>query len=80
MLLHFVGGFAAAVGGSLGVAAGAQVHLVHLLQGLVQVVLQRGHGGADGGRAEAMGDEAEVGQAALDARLQDRGRPRVAEG
>lgn len=69
MLVHFVGGFAAAVRGALGVVA--KVHLVDLFDGLVQVVLQGGHGGADGGGSETVGDEAEVGEAALDARLQD---------
>lgn len=53
------------------VAARAQVHFVHLFERLVQIVLQRGHGGTDGWGAEAVGDEAEVGQTALDARLQD---------
>ncbi|TNN78690.1 hypothetical protein EYF80_011094 [Liparis tanakae] len=42
-----------------------------------KVVLKRGHGGADGGGAKAVSDEAEVGQAALDSRLHDGGRPRV---
>lgn len=77
VLVQFVCGFAAAVGGSLRV--GAQVHFVHLFEGLAQVVLQRGHGRADGRRAEAVADEAEVGQAALNARLQDGRRTRVTQ-
>ena len=79
MLVHFVGRFAPAFWGSLSVAAGAQIHLVHLFERLVQVVLKWGHGGADGRRAEAVGDEAEVGQAALDSRFHDGGRSWVSE-
>lgn len=79
VLVHFVGRFASAFWGSLSVAAGAQIHLVHLFERLVQVVLKWGHGGADGRRAEAVGDEAEVGQAALDSRFHDGGRPWVSE-
>lgn len=54
-------------------------HLVEALERLGQVVLQRGECGADGWRAEAMCDEAEVRQTALDARLQDGCRTRVPE-
>lgn len=79
VLVHFVGRFASAFWGSLSVAARAQIHLVHLFERLVQVVLKWGHGGADGRRAEAVGDEAEVGQAALDSRLHNGGRSWVSE-
>lgn len=71
VLLHLLRTFAAALRRALRVAARAQVHFVHLFERLVQIVLQRGHGSADGRGAEAVGDEAEVGQATLDARLQD---------
>lgn len=54
-------------------------HLVEALERLGQVVLQRGERGADGRRAEAVRDEAEVRQTALDARLQDGRRTRVPE-
>lgn len=79
MLVHFVGRFASAFWGSLSVAGRAQIHLVHLFERLVQVVLKWGHGGADGRRAEAVGDEAEVGQAALDARFHNGGRSWVSK-
>lgn len=77
VLLHLLRAFTAAFGRALRVAARAQVHFVHLFERLVQIVLQRGHGGADGRGTEAVGDEAEVGQAALDAWLQDGRRPGV---
>lgn len=55
-------------------------HLVESFERLGEVVLQGGQGGTDGGGAEAVRDEGEVGQAALDAGLQDGGGPRVAQG
>lgn len=61
------------------VSARTHVHFVHLLERLIEVVLQRGHGRADGRRAEAVGDEAEVSQAALDPGFEDRSRPRVSQ-
>lgn len=79
VLVHFVGRFASTVWGSLGVTTRAQVHLVYLFERLVQVVLKRGHGSADGRRAKAVSDEAEMSQAALDSRLHDGGRPRVSQ-
>lgn len=79
VLVHFVGRFASAFWGSLSVAGRAQIHLVHLFERLVQVVLKWGHGGADGRRAEAVGDEAEVGQAALDSRFHNGGRSWVSK-
>lgn len=80
VLVHFVGRFAPTVWGSLSVATGAQVHLVHLFERLGQVVLEWGHGCADGRWAKAVGYEAEVGQGALDSGLHDGGRSRVSEG
>lgn len=80
VLVHFVGRFVSTVWGSLCVAARAQVHLVHLFERLVQVVLKWGHGSADGRRAKAVSDEAKMGQAALDPRLQDGRWPRVSQG
>lgn len=78
VLFHFVG-LAPALRGSLGVTARAQVHLVYLFERLVQVVLERGHCGADGGRAKTVRDEAEMSQAALDSRLQNGCGPRVSQ-
>lgn len=52
-------------------------HLVKALERLGQVVLECGECGTDGRRAEAVRDEAEVRQAALNARLQDGRRTRV---
>lgn len=68
MLLLLVAALgAAAVRVAVGVAA--EVHFVHGLQRLGEIVLQGGDGGAHGRAAEAVRDEVEVGQAALDARL-----------
>lgn len=79
MLVHLVD-FVAAVGRGLrGVSGRTHVHFVHLLERLVEVVLQRGHGRADGRRAEAVGDEAEVSQAALNPWLENGSRPRVSQ-
>jgi len=69
----------AALRAAVRVAAAAEVHFVHGLHGLAQVVLEGRERRAHGGRAEAVGDEAEVGQAALDAGLQDGLRPGVAQ-
>lgn len=55
-------------------------HLVKSFEGLCEVVLEGGERGADGGRTEAVCDEGEMGEAALNAGLQDGGRPRVTEG
>lgn len=55
-------------------------HLVESFESLGEVVLQGGERGADGWRAKAVRDEGEVGEAALDARLQDGAGPRVAQG
>lgn len=79
VLVQFVGRFAPTVRGSLSVATGAQVHLVHLFESLSQVVLKRGHGCTDGRRAKAVSNEAEVGQGALDSRLHDGGRSGVSK-
>lgn len=75
-LVYFVG----AVGRGLrGVSSRTHVHFVHLLERLVEVVLQRGHGRTDGRRAEAMGDEAEMSQAALNPWLENGSWPRVSQ-
>lgn len=50
-----------------------QKHLVESFESLGEVVLEGGERCTDGRRAEAVCDEGEVGEAALDARLQDRG-------
>lgn len=72
VLVHFVHGFAASLWGALwGVSSCVQVHFVHLLEGLIEVVLQRGHGSTDGWWTKTVCDETEVGQAVLDARFQD---------
>ena len=55
-------------------------HLVESFESLVEVVLEGGERGAQGGRAEAVRDEGEVGEAALDAGLQDGRGPGVAQG
>lgn len=77
VLLHFLQGFAR-VGRTL--VRGIHVGLVYDRQGLLDVVLHRGDGGADGLAAEAVRDQAEVGQAGLDVCLQDRRRPVVPVG
>ena len=53
----------------------AEKHLVESFESLGEVVLEGGERGADGGRAEAVRDEGEVGEAALDAGLQDGAGP-----
>lgn len=50
-------------------------HLVKSFESLREVVLEGGECSADGGRAKAVCDEGEVGEAALDARLQDGAGP-----
>lgn len=78
MFLFFVTAFGAVVRVAVGVVA--EVHFVHGLEGLGEIVLQGGDRGTHRRAAEAMGDEVEVGQATLDARLQDRVGPRVPQG
>lgn len=55
-------------------------YFIQPLEGLHQVVLEGGEGGADGRAPEAVGDEAEVSQAALNARFQNWGGPAVSDG
>ena len=57
-----------------------QEHLVHAFERLGEIVLQGRERGANGRGAEAVRDEAEVREAALDPRLQDRAGPAVAYG
>lgn len=57
-----------------------QEHLVHAFERLGEIVLQGRDRGAHRRAAEAVGDEVEVGQTALDARLQDGVGPRVPQG
>lgn len=57
-----------------------QEHLVHAFERLGEIVLQGRERGANGRGAEAVRDEAEVREAALDPRLQDRAGPAVADG
>lgn len=78
VLLLFVAAFGAVVCVVVGVVA--EVHFVHGLERLGEIVLQGGNGGAHRRAAKSMRDEVEVGQAALDARLQDRVGPRVPQG
>ena len=58
----------------------AGVELVQVLDALVHVVLDGGEGGHYCGRAKAMSDHGEVGEGTLDAWVEDRLRPRVAQG
>lgn len=62
------------------VALPAALALVQHFDRLHQVALEGGEGGADGGRPEAVGEEAEVGEASLDARLQAEGWPAASQG
>lgn len=78
VLLLFVTAFGAVVRVAVGVVA--EVHFVHGLEGLGEIVLQGRNRGAHRRAAEAVGDEVEVGQTALDARLQDGVGPRVPQG
>lgn len=75
VLLVLVPALRAAVRVTVGVVV--EVHFVHGLDGLGQIVLQGRDGRAQRRGAEAVRDEAEVGQTALDARLEDGLRPRV---
>ena len=56
---------------------GVQEHLVHAFERLGEIVLQGRERGANGRGAEAVRDEAEVREAALDPRLQDGAGPAV---
>lgn len=78
VFLLFVTAFGAVVRVAVGVVA--EVHFVHGLEGLGEIVLQGRNRGAHCRAAEAVGDEVEVGQTALDARLQDGVGPRVPQG
>ena len=57
----------------------AGVELVQVLDTLVHVVLDGGEGGHYCRGAKAMGDHGEVGEGTLDAWVEDRLRPRVAQ-
>lgn len=57
-----------------------QEHLVHAFESFSQVVLEGREGSADSGGPKAVSDEAEVSQAALNARFQNRGGPAVSNG
>lgn len=74
LLLLFVAGLVAAVPVPV-VGRVVEKHLVESFESLGEVVLEGGERGADGGRAEAVRDEGEVGEAALDAGLQDGAGP-----
>lgn len=78
VLLLFVAAFGAVVCVAVGIVA--EVHFVHGLERLGEIVLQGGDGSAHRRAPEAMRDEVEVGQAALDARLQNGVGPRVPQG
>lgn len=78
VFLLFVTAFGAVV--RVAVRVVAEVHFVHGLEGLGEIVLQGRDRGAHSRAAEAVGDEVEVGQAALDAGLQDGVGPRVPQG
>lgn len=78
VFLLFVTAFGVVVRVAVGVVA--EVHFVHGLEGLGEIVLQGRNRGAHRRAAEAVGDEVEVGQTALDARLQDGVGPRVPQG
>ena len=56
------------------------VDLVQVLDALVEIVLDGGEGGHNGGRAKPVGDHGEVGEVALYAGVQEDGRLGVAEG
>ena len=56
-----------------------QEHLVHAFERLGEIVLQGRERGANGRGAEAVRDEAEVREAALDPRLQDGAGPAVSD-
>lgn len=77
MLLHFLQGFA-----RIGRTLVSRIHVgfVYDRQGFLYVVLHSRDGGADGLAAETVRYQAEVRQAVLDVRLQDRGGPVVPVG
>lgn len=79
LLLVFVAALVAAVPVPV-VGRVVEKHLVKSFERLGEVVLEGGKRGADGGRAKAVRDEGEVGEAALYAGFQDGARPRVAQG
>lgn len=79
LLLIFVASLVAVVAVPV-VGRVVEKHLVESFESLGEVVLEGGERGADGRRAEAVCDEGEVGQAALDAGLQDGAGPGVAQG
>ena len=64
----------------MNVDGGGGVEFVQVLDTLGQIVLQGGQGGHDGGGAEPVSDVREVSEVSLDARLQHRLGPGVAEG
>lgn len=78
VLLLFVAAFGAVVCVAVGVVA--EVHFVHGLERLGEIVLQGGDGSTHRRAPKAVRDEVEVGQAALDARLQNGVGPRVPQG
>lgn len=57
-----------------------QEHLVHAFEGFRQVVLESSQGSAYGWGPKAVGDEAEVSQAALNPWFQNGGGPAIANG
>lgn len=61
------------------VALPAALALVQHFDRLHQVALEGGECSADGGGPEAVGEEAEVGEASLDARLQAKGGPAASQ-
>lgn len=61
------------------VALPAALALVQHFDRLHQVALEGGQRSADGGGPEAVGEEAEVGEASLDARLQAEGGPATSQ-
>jgi len=69
----------AAAGVDRGRSRRRRAGLVDVLDHLAEVVLDGGHGGDDRRRAEAVRDEREVREVALDVRLEHRLRTRVAE-
>lgn len=62
------------------VALAAALALVQHFDCLHQVALEGGECSADGGGPEAVGEEAEVGEASLDARFQAEGWPAASQG
>lgn len=66
MLVHLLDAF---VGVGRALVPRVHIRFVCYFERFVQVVLDGGHGSADGRAPKAMGDQAEVSQAALDARV-----------